>query len=205
MLEQWFLTVSLLATPLAGAAPVVGDAAMHRRQTSVAHVQVEGRIEDIAKLPPPQDDLLEVFIRHGNDTLTMAVVPRTWGASFKVGDQVTFAARPDGTQTYTALDGIRRTVPRVHAVEAATEVTATGMDDVSLMLGLLVLLMAAFGILAMVVARTRSARVGGFNSDTDEFDSVAIVEGQESSIDVLPEDPADAMAELARRSAESGA
>ena len=196
MLEQWLLTVSLLATPPPGAAPVVGVATANR---PAAHVQVEGRVEEIAKLPPPQDGLVEVYVRHGDDSLTMAIVPQTWGASFNVGDHVTFAARPDGTQTYTAMDGTRRIVPRVQAVEAATEVQQSGLDDLSLMLGVLLLLMAGFGVLALVVARTRSNRDGLFGF-TDDVDPAQATDGT----DALPEDPADAMAELARRSTESG-
>ncbi|MCH2136899.1 MAG: hypothetical protein MK101_10010 [Phycisphaerales bacterium] len=156
--------------------------------------RVAGTVEQIEPLPAPQDGMLEVFVRKADGALVQAIVPETWATQVQVGASIDFASRPDGTYSYRDQNGQRRTVERVKAIEAPAA-TSSGVDDLTLMLGLLVLLMAGFGILALLVARSRSSRrsVGEL---IEEGDETVPCDDDEPP---LPGDPADAMAELMRR------
>jgi hypothetical protein len=137
---------------------------------------------------------LEVFVRLGDGTLVVAIVPETNADAIAIDTTVDFAGRPDGSQTYRARDGVSRTVPRVVAVDAPVAVAA-GVDDLSVMLGILVLLMAGFGVLTLVIGRSRTKVSRVLDDDSAAADcDFAALDGT-----LLPEDPADALAELARR------
>ena len=196
MLVPWLLMVPLSATPVA-TPPNVPAAATQSTDRGAPSVRISGKIEQVQPLPAPQDGMLEVFIRDPAKGLLVAIVPQAWGEHLIVNQTVDFSARPDGTQSYRDQSGQSRTVLRVKAAEAPTA-TSTGVGDLSMMLGILIVLMVGFGVLSVLVARSRASSrpIIDFDDDGEALDDLA-------DVDALPADPADALSELARRSASS--
>ena len=151
-------------------------------------------MELIAPLPPPRNGMLEVYLRNTDDTVTVVIVPVSISGDTATGAYVSFAARDDGEHTYTDRAGTSRTVRRVVALTPPT-LLPQRLDDFTIMLGALVILMAAFGVVAAIVARSKRqpSIMDGFEDDAG--DALAMAGDAD-----LPEDPAAAMAELARRS-----
>ena len=196
-IAQGLLATALLMAPaFAGPQGVVATTASPAATASHvdATIRIVGRVEQSTRLPAPQDGLLEVFVRQSDGTLVVAIVPETDADAIAVDTTVDFAGRPDGTQTYRARDGGSRTVPRLIAVDAPVAV-AGAVDDLNVMLGILVLLMAGFGVLTLVIGRSRMkvSRV------LDDDSAVADCDFDDLDGTLLPEDPSDALAELARR------
>ena len=151
--------------------------------------RLEGKVELIAPLPPPRDGMLEVYLRNTDDTVPLVIVPVAISGDTATGAYVSFAARDDGEHTYTDRAGTSRTVRRVVALTPPT-LLPQRLDDFTIMLGAL-----AFGVVAAIVARSKRqpSIMDGFEDDTG--DALAMTGDAD-----LPEDPAAAMAELARRS-----
>jgi len=206
MLVPWLLLAPLSATPVAASAddaPLLPTATATESPTSTPtaldregpRVRVSGMVEQVQRLPAPQDGMLAVFIRDPVNGLLVAIVPESWAEHVVVNKTVDFAARPAGSQTYKDRAGLSRTVPRVKAVEPPVA-TTSGVGDLTLLLGVLILLMVCFGLVSVVVARSRrrSRPFVEFDDDDASLDDLV-------AADALPDDPAEALSELARRSA----
>ncbi len=199
MLVPWLLMVPLFATPAAIPldTPSINAQATQATHRGAPSVRVSGKVEQVQPLPAPQDGMLEVFIRDPAKGLLVAIVPQAWGEHLIVNQAVDFSARPDGTQSYRDQSGQSRTVPRVKAAEAPTAIS-TGMGDLSMMLGILIVLMVGLCVVSVLVARSRAS-----SRPMIVFDDDAEALGDLAEEDALPADPADALSELARRSASS--
>jgi hypothetical protein len=160
-------------------------------------LRISGTVEQVEALPAPQDGMLEVFVRDPANGLLVAIVPKAWGEYVVVGQSVDFAARPDGMQSYRDRSGLSRTVPRVKAAQAPAA-TTSGVGDLSLLLGVLILLMVGFGAVSIIVARSRASSRPLVDFDDDAQELGTLVDKS-----ALPDDPADALSELSRRSVET--
>ncbi len=158
---------------------------------ATATIRINGLVEQVHRLPAPQDGTLEVFIRRADGSLLVAAMPEAGASAVIEGATVDFASRADGTHTYRARDGASRTVPRVVATDAPVATTSS-VDELTIMMGVLLLLMVVFGAVSLAVARSRTST----RPLLDVLHNDALDDLQDGE---LPLDPAAALAALAER------
>lgn len=165
--------------------------------------RLRGVLQQETKLPPPFENVTEWFVRPENGESVIVYIvglPRT--EQYKDFDPVEIDGRFYKRMEFTARDGKKRGYPSLVSAfprrTSASGSTSAATSPVPAIGGIIVLLGIAFVAMLLWAKRSRGGRrdrLGVHEHRATRAGDLAAVDGNEP----LPDDPAQALAELKRR------